>query len=367
MTDLTTRAQTPTPLHARTAELCATNSWAAQHSFTVPNVYSSEREELEALASRVVLSDLSARQCWTFDGPDAGIYLSFATITDVTTLEPGQTTRTLWCDDQGNARGDGTIVRFGKDQFELTTSVRDFAWMLDGTLGFDVKVANATGTRAVISVKGPLASSLLSVAGFTGAPSNKGEVVQPTWRPAQIALMRDASGEGYELWTQADDGVVVWDRLWRSGAGLGVSPMGAAALETQRIENASPIAGIDWWPAQLSPDLSDCRSPVDLGFTPDPLRRFNGSDRVARAVRTMRLVQVCADEAMTVGGLTARGAPAGTVTSQTWSDSRSRAFALAWIKEDAAKPGTQLMTSGPGGPVRAEIIRDAFSRFPGLV
>ena len=70
---------------------------------------------------------------------------------------------------------------------------------------------------------------------------------------------------------------------------------------------------------------------------------------------------------MILGGLTARGAPAGTVTSQTWSESRSRAFALAWIKEDAAKPGTQLMTSGSLGPVRAEIIRDAFSKLPGLV
>ncbi|NOT41397.1 MAG: hypothetical protein HOP13_12975 [Alphaproteobacteria bacterium] len=62
MSDFSSRASLATPLHARTAELCATNHWTVDEGFTVPAVYSSLREEQEALVTRVGMSDLSARR-----------------------------------------------------------------------------------------------------------------------------------------------------------------------------------------------------------------------------------------------------------------------------------------------------------------
>ena len=364
MTDVAARSYLPTPLHARTAELCATNAWTEECGFTVPAAYGSLREEQDALGSRVALSDLSARQCWAIEGPDAAAFLSFATISDVARLETGQTVRTLWCDDAGFVRGDGLIAHFGKLQFELSSTVRDFTWMLDGAQGFGVKITNATGARAAIGVRGPLASNLLAAAGLSTEAADAGGLIHPSWRPAQVALMRDASGEGFELSMQADDGVLVWDRLWRSGAALGVAAAGAHALEALRIENGVPRAGVDWQPAHLVRDPADFRTPADLGFTPDLTRRFNGADTLRRGRAELRqvLVQFSADEPLAPGPLSMRSVIVGRLTSQAWSETRAVAHALGWLDIDAVKIGTKVSVPGPTGPVRAEIVRQVFAK-----
>jgi aminomethyltransferase len=350
-----------TPLHARTAELCATNQWTEDEGFTVPAVYSSLREEQEALVTRVGMSDLSARQCWLVEGPDAGAYLSWLTISDVTRLEPGQTARTLWCDDAGFVRGDGVIVRFAAAAFEVRTAVRDFAWVADGARGFDVKITNATGMRAAIGVRGPLTAALAAASGLTGEVSSSGAggASRQAWRPAQVALMRDASGDGLELWTGADDGIVVWDRLWKAGAGLGVAAVGAHALEALRVESAIPRAGIDWLPAQLARSARDWRLPYDLGVAPDLTRRFNGAGALAAQPQAGRaaFVHLSADEPLTVGPVTSRNGTVGAITSTSWSEARAAAFALAWLDADAVKVGTKVGS----GAVQAEILRAVFS------
>ena len=363
MSDLTSRTLTPTPLHARTAELCAANSWTAQGGFTIPAAYSSEREELETLTTRVGLSDLSARRCWTFEGPDAAAFLSFATVVDVTVLEPGQTTRTVWCDDDGHVRGEGTIVRFGESQFELSAHVGDFAWLQDGVRGFDVKIVDVTGQRAGVGVRGPLAAALLAVAGFAATPQKGGDMMQPTWRQAQVALLRDASGDGFELWTQAEDGIVVWDRLFRSGASLGGAPVGAAALETIRVENAQPWCAVDWLPAQLALNDSDLRVPQDLGFSPNLSRRFNGSAALGRGAfsgRAFQFVQLTAPQQILKGPLNSKDTVVGAVTSQVWSSNRERSFAIAWLRSDLAKLGGQISGVGIGGQVNTDVARICF-------
>lgn len=359
MSDPGSRAHLTTPLHARTAELCVTNLWTEEGGFTVPALYSSLREEQEALTTRVGLSDLSVRQCTLIEGADAAAYLSFVTLTDAQRLEPGQTARTLWCDDNGYVRGEGVIARFGPTAFELSSHVRDFAWFVDGRAGFDVKVSSATGARAVIGVRGPRTPDLLAAAGLSGEGAREGSVVRPSWRPAHVAMMRDATGDGLELWMQADDGAVVWDRLWRSGAALGVAAIGARTLEAVRIECAVPRAGTDWHPAHLARDPAALCILSDLGATLDPTRRFNGADALRRLkVRGQTLVQLSADEELTPGPVTIRGAKAGAITSSAWSESRAAAFALAWIERDVAKAGTRVQA----GAMPAEITREVFAK-----
>ena len=366
MSDVASRSYLATPLHARTAELCATNTWTEECGFTVPALYTTEHEEQDALLARVALSDLSARQCWTVQGPDAASFLSVATINDVSRLEAGQTARTLWCDDQGYVRGEGLIACFGKTEFEVWTAVRDFAWFADAALGFDLKLANVTGTRVAIGVRGPLTPQLLAAAGLSGGPTNAGDLVRPSWRPAQVALMRDASGDGLELWTQADDGVVVWDRLWRAGAGLGIAAAGAKSLDTLRIEMATPKAGADWHPAALARAAADLCRPTDLGFAPDLSRRFNGAEALRRtkSSNSKVLVQLTSEQPMTSGPVAMRGVAIGRVASQTWSQTRACAFALGWLNGDAAKIGTKVDAPGASGPVRAEVVRLAFESQP---
>jgi aminomethyltransferase len=343
--------------------LSTANAWTEECGFTVPALYSSLSEEYDALTTRVALSDLSARQTWLVEGPEAAAFLSFATLTDAARIESGQTARTLWCDDLGHVRGDGMIARFGAAIFELSTTVRDFAWMADGVRGFDAKLVNATGSRAIIGVRGPRAGQLLAAAGLSGAAGAVGG--QPAWRPAHVALIRDPIGDGVALWMQAEDGVAVWDRLWRAGAGLGVVAAGAATLEAARIENAVARAGIDWLPAYLAHDLSDLREPSDLGFAVDAARKFNGAEalRQQKTRRRQVLVQLTGEDPLTPGPLTARNATVGKLTSTLWSQARAGAVGLAWLDIDIAQIGAQVLAQGPRGAVVVEVARDAIPKW----
>lgn len=358
-----TRAPHATPLHARTAALCAANTWTEECGFTVPALFSSLSEEYDALTTRVALSDLSARQTWLVEGPEAVAFLSFATLTDAARIESGQTARTLWCDDLGYVRGEGMIARFGAAIFELSTTVHDFAWMADGVRGFDAKLVNATGSRAIIGVRGPRAGQLLAAAGLSGAAGAVGG--QRAWGPAHVALIRDPMGDGVALWMQAEDGSAVWDRLWRAGAGLGVAAAGAATLDAARIENAVARAGVDWLPAHLALDPSDLRDPPDLGFAVDATRRFNGAEalRQQRTRRRQVLAQLTSEDQLTPGPITARNITVGKVTSTLWSQARAGAVGLAWLDADVAQIGAQLLAQGPRGSVTVEVARDAVPKW----
>jgi glycine cleavage system aminomethyltransferase T len=173
--------------------------------------------------------------------------------------------------------------------------------------------------------------------------------------------MRDASGDGLELWTGADDGIVVWDRLWKAGAGLGVAAVGAEALEALRVESAIPRAGVDWLPAQLARSARDLRLPSDLGVGPDLTRRFNGVGALAAHVQEARpmLVHLSADEPIGAGAVTVRNATVGMITSTCWSEARGAAYALAWLEADAVKSGSKVTTKN--GTTQAEILRAVFS------
>ena len=350
MSEQTSRSLSPTPLHARTAELCGTNRWTSSGGFSVPLVYGSQQEELDAVGTRVGVADLSARQCVQFDGPDAGAYLSFVTTADVSVLENGQTTRVLWCDDEGQVRGDGLVVRYGPALFELSSNVRDFSWFADGALGYDVKVTNVTGQRASIGVRGPLAMNLLSAAGFWSAqPASSGgpALPAPSWRQAQVALIRDGSGGGFELWSHADDGIVLWDRLFRVGSSLGISPVGGAALETLRLEAGLPMAGTDWVPSQLALSEDDLRLPQDLGFAFEAPRRFNGSMAAMRrnSGNLFKLVQFTSGGPCAPGPIVLKSVAVGKFTSCGWSPEREKGFALGWLRKDVAMAGTTFQTS----------------------
>src|SRR6185436_13609339 len=137
---------------------------------------SSAREEQWALAERAALSDLSARQVWSFRGKDAASFLSFATLHDAAALAPARAQETYWCDDVGFVRGKGTVIRREASEFEMVTPVRDLAWMLDGAEGFDIEVRDVTNERAAVGVSGPLAAALLADAGLLSKEMHAGDV-----------------------------------------------------------------------------------------------------------------------------------------------------------------------------------------------
>ncbi len=355
-----------TPLHARTAPLCTRDMWVRACGFAVPAVYASEAEESAALAVRAAITDISARYCWRFDGPDAGDFLGFAIAHDASAIGVGQAARVLWCDDTGFLRGEGSLARLAETSFELTSLVPDFAWFVDGSSGFDVKVADWTALRGGIGLRGPFAEEILRLAGFVGpAMAERGRHEPssgaPVWRQAQVLLQR--SGDGFELWMDAAGLCNAWDRLMRVGAGFGLTPVGAKALDQARVVAAIAEPFSDWTPASFARRSSDLRMPRDLGVDPNLMRRFNGRD--ALMLRShgcgSRLVQIRGPRPITQGDVIAKGGSAGWVTSVASPLATGRHLALAWIRDEFSAPGTALGYPGTQGALELQVVRSCFS------
>ncbi len=358
------RSLNATALHARTADLCATNIWVEDNGFTVPAAYSSAREEQWAMSERAVLCDLSARQVWSFRGADAASFLSFATLNNAAALAPSRAQETYWCDDNGFVRGKGTLIRHGANDFELTTAIRDLTWMLDGAEGFDVELGDVTSERATLGVVGPLAGALLSDAAFLAQEMHAGDIVEIQWRSSRVTLLRLAGDAGFELLTPAEDAIVVWDRLWRSGRAVGLGVAGAHALDLARIEAGRLKPGVDWLPAQTAVSDDQLRLPQDFGASPDLTRRFNGVDALRRAAVGARevAIQLTATEALVPGTLSTKDSAVGRMTSVAWSQARDEAVAIAWVVPAVAKLGRQLIGSGPSGPIAVRVSMAGQSR-----
>ena len=359
-----TRSLNATALHARTADLCTTNRWIEDSGFTVPASYSSAREEQWALTERVALSDLSARQVWSFRGPDAASLLSFATLHDAAALAPLRALETYWCDDAGYVRGKGAVVRREANEFELMTPVRDLAWMLDGAEGFDVQLRDVTAERAAIGVGGPLAAALLSDAALLSKELHAGDIADVQYRSSRLSVLRRSESGSFELLLPAEDAILVWDRLWRAGRSIGLGVAGAEALELVRIEGGRLKPMVDWLPAQAALGDDDLRLPMDFGVTPDLTRRFNGVDALRRTTGSGRQipVQLVANDAVVAGSVTVKGSAVGRLTSRAWSEGRNEAVALAWLDPSLAAAGGTVTVSGPSGPVEARVSMAAQSR-----
>jgi aminomethyltransferase len=352
-----TRSLNATALHARTADLCTTNLWIEDSGFTVPASYSSAREEQWALAERAALSDLSARQVWSFRGADAGSFLGFATLHDAAALAPARAQDTYWCDDNGFVRGKGMLIRRDVNAFEMMTPIRDIAWMLDGAEGFDIEVRDITNERAALGVAGPLAAALLSDAGLLSKDLHAGDVAEVQWRASRVSVLRRGDGASFELLMPAEDAILVWDRLWRSGRTMGLGVAGADALDVVRVEEGRLKPAVDWLPVQAALNDEDLKLPMDFGVTPDLTRRFNGIDALRRHASDGRQipVQLIANEAVVTGSLMVKDTSVGRVTSTAWSEARNEAVALAWADATVAKVGATLTAHGPGGPVEARV------------
>jgi aminomethyltransferase len=359
MSELSGRSVRRSPLHPRIAELCVSDRWIRSCGFTVPLVYTNEREECEAVSARAGLADISARYCWRIEGPDAHAFLGFATTHDAALIEAGQTTRVLWCDDSGFVRGEGGLSRIGSWCFELTSVVDDFAWFADGAIGFDVAVSDWTGRRGGVALRGPNAEAILELAGFGASPASDPVKVQSAdgAEQGQILLLRAA--EGVELWMDAAGLGLVWDRLMRVGAGFGLQPVGAGVLSLNRIEASQAQPGVDWTPAQFALRQTDLRTPLDLGVEPNLMRRFNGVEALLarRQGCGSKLVQLRSSRPILPGELIGKGGVAGHVTSVALSPATGRHLALAWIRDELARPGNLLGRPATSGTLDIQITR----------
>ena len=186
----------------------------------------------------------------------------------------------MWLNDAGGVRGSGTIARLGADSFLLVSAVEDCDWIADAAALYDVTVRDVSEEEGVLALIGPAAGKMLAAAGLETelAPLALRKFF---WRGLDVTLSR--FGDGYELWCDPDDALIVWDRIVGPDVPSRFARRASArwTFSTWKAASCGPAA-ISRRPATASRP-SRRRSRLGLGGLVDRDHLFNGRAGAARS------------------------------------------------------------------------------------
>ncbi len=224
-----------------------------------------------ALRDRVAMVDLTAFAIFDISGPGALDYIQYVAMNQMD-VPVGRAVYTPLLNNHGGFVADLTIMRTGPNSFRVVTGggdgSRDKKWFTkhlpkDGSVHFEDK----TSALCTIGLWGPRARDVLqsvteddvSNEGFPFATAR-----YITIGPVKAwALRISYVGElGWEISTNMEYGLKLWDLLWEAGQPYGVVPVGIGVYgTTARLEKGYRL---------MSAELESEYNPVEAGLT----RRF---------------------------------------------------------------------------------------------
>lgn len=364
------------PLHdalqARGAQFAARGGWERAAWFGEPSPTPSFRrdrawfaavsEEARAVRECVGVLDLPGFTKHRVSGPGAAAWLDRLLCSRLP--PPGRIALAYALDRRGRILSEFTVTRLAPDRFYLVSAAAaewhdaDLLVPPDDT----VRVEALTARLGTLVLAGPRARDVLARltrtdltnAHFPWLSARKIEI-GPS-RP--LALRINYLGElGWELHAPVEDLPALYGAVRDAGAPHGLRDIGIYAVDSLRLEKCYRA-----WKTDLETGYSPLQASLDrfVDFTrPD----FTGRTALLEERRdgpSHRLVPLVLDapgeaDAPACASVFAEGARIGLVTSGGWSFTLDRSVALAYLRTDIARPGTDVTISILGERRRARI------------
>jgi aminomethyltransferase len=335
-----------TPFFERSRFLVETDSYVPWSGYTTPDVFSSVEQEYFAIRNGASLFDLTPMIKYRIAGPDAQCYLNRLVTRDISKLKVNRVAYTAWCNEFGHMLDDGTVFRFGPDEFHLCTAERQLDWLLDSAIGFQVQVEEVTDRIAALALQGPTSCAVLKAMGLAGVENLKVfEMGQYRLgdRPLMVSRTGFTGDLGYELWIATDSALDLWDRLMDAGRTRGIRAIGYRALEMARIEAGFILPNVDFISAAHTIRLGRETTPLELGLewlVAFDKGQFNGrrallEEKARGSRRRLLSIEISgnkpAPKALVYDGRKGLR-QVGEITSALWSPTCKRNIALAMIE-----------------------------------
>jgi aminomethyltransferase len=359
-----------TPFHPRTAPLCASHAWRRWAGYVVASSYElSHEREYHCIRAAAALFDVSPLYKYLVRGRDAARLLDRVVTRNVLRAEVGQVLYTPWCDAAGKVLDDGTVARLDSATFRMTSAEPSLRWLEANALGLDVSIEDVSEPIAALSLQGPLSLAILRNAGEI-PPLKYFRMAKTSLRGIPVELSRTGyTGDlGYELWMRREDALPVWDALMEAGRDYGLQAAGMLALDVARIEAGLMLIDVDYVPAKKALIEGQTSSPyeLDLAWAVNLDKgQFVGKQALAAEKARAPQWQFVGIEVAWKGlerlyaevGLATRLPQAawrtsvpiysgaeqvGYATSGGWSPLLKKYIALAHLRSNWARPGTEV-------------------------
>jgi aminomethyltransferase len=258
-----------TPFHDRIAAMSTTEEWTAWNTYKVARVVDKLSTEYFAVRSGCAVMDLTPMEKYRIKGKDAYDYLDRLLTRNISKLRPGRVTYVIWCNDEGKVIDDGTLFQLGEDDYRLCSQHHQLDWLILSAAGFDVQIETETHDVAAFAVQGPTSFSVLESAGIGGLDELKpfgtanlycGEI------PVMVSRTGYTGDLGYELWTDPEHALGLWDAVLGVRGQYDIQVMGLTALEMVRIEAGFIMPGFDFNTAESTIRNGYDRSPYEVGL-----------------------------------------------------------------------------------------------------
>jgi aminomethyltransferase len=260
-----------TPFHARTSELVRAQTWRRWAGYQIASAYDPMPDrEYAAIRNAAALIDISPLYKYLVAGLDAERLLDRMVTRDVRKCAVGQVIYSPWCDDAGKVIDDGTISRLDETTFRLTSAEPNLRWLSMNAVGLDIEITDVSDQIASLSLQGPLSRRILETSVDAPLPGYF-RLVQTSIRNVPITVSRTGyTGDlGYEIWTDADTALPLWDALMDAGTPFGIVPCGIWAMDMARIEAGLLMLDVDYYSAHHALTEARKSSPyeINLGWT----------------------------------------------------------------------------------------------------
>ena len=203
-------------------------------------------DELRTLRHGCGIFDLGWRGKLTVSGEDRVRWLNGMVTNNTRDLPQDTGNYSFVLDAKGHIQAD--LLAFQRGEFYLLeTEVSQIASLREYFDRYiimdDVEVGDISLKLTSIGIGGPQAIQTLRIASLMPTELKPGQLVDGSWEGRGFTLVRDpvAVRDWYEIWLAPENAEAFWRQLLSAGA----SPVGAEALEQQRVLLGLPRVGID--------------------------------------------------------------------------------------------------------------------------
>ena len=362
-----------TAFHERTFQLCESLSYREWSGYYAVSSYEPHHEhEYNAIRNAAALIDISPLFKYRVSGKDATRLVDRIITRDLRKVSVGQVIYTPWCDEHGKVIDDGTVSRLEENTYRWTAADPSLRWFTQNATGMDVQIEDISESVAALALQGPTSGRLLSslVKGADIENLKYFRVTDGTIAGVAVEISRTGyTGDlGYEIWVPSEQAVKVWDALMEAGRAFDIHAVGMLALDVARVEAGLLLIEVDFNSSKKALIDEQKYSPFEMGLgrlVHAGKNRFIGQAALvaeqqrghAREIVGLEIHWPEVESLYETAGLPPAVSPiasrvavpvfkegmqVGKATSSTWSPTLKKMIALATVKREYTKPGTQL-------------------------
>ncbi|MCM3509677.1 glycine cleavage system aminomethyltransferase GcvT [Rothia sp. P100] len=341
----------------------------------MPLKYTNDVEEHKTVRNAAGLFDLSHMGEFRVKGADAGAYLDYVLLSNMSILKVGKAKYSLLLNEDGGVIDDLITYRLADDEFLVVPNAAnvdvDFEAFQERLGDFDVTLTNETADTSLVAVQGPAAEAILldmapdspetitSMGYYAAAPVLFGNI------QTLVARTGYTGEDGFEIYVPNQDAEALWNLAATRGEAHGALPAGLAARDSLRLEAGMPLygheLGLDIAPAEagmgklveiaLSKKTADFvgKEAVAAQAENAPARTLIGLK--AQGKRPARAGSKIVDEA---------GNSIGEITSGIPSPTLGYPIALALMNTEHAHQGTTVNVDIRGKAAPFDIVPTPF-------